>query len=825
MKLTPNRRLAVYLKEELTTTVPVFAITDWLEASYDAYALQHPDSMPYRLNATEEMIIWERIIQQSKLGDALFNLRGTAKMARDAWVLSSRWRLLETALHQTEDSLVYKEWQHQYQQDCQKMFRVDTASFVDELIASIEKNRISLPPDIELVGFEELTPQWQELLAMMAKQGVKISQTSLVSKIQDVYQVAAKDFDEELRLAALYAKRKLQEQLPGPIGIVVPDLEQNRASVVRLLTETLPIDCLNIAAPPSLLEYPLINNVLLVLSLIQGKNTFEKWSLLLRSPFIQGAFSKQIERAVVDVACRQRRQEMFSLTAFAHQMVKGGVDQDFLAIVTHLEVLQKQGAAKHLATDWIVLIRTLLTGIGWPGETLLNSDEQLISAQLERLFNEYIQMESVLGMQTYQEACQVLSQLAGTLTFLPPVAATAKIHVLGLLEAAGLPFQALWITGLHREAWPKAPNPNPFIPLPLQRAKDLPRSHPLREFKMAKQLTERLSMGAPTVIFSYPSTADTGLTTISSLLKALPKRTPLDLGLSVKTPFFKTENDQYLPYDRLEKTFPVLENSLTMGGALFLRHQAACPFKAFASIRLKAAKLPQPVFALTESDRGEIVHTVLQVFWQQFATLSAVQALSTEALNTKIEEAIQVAFTQWEKRGREKLPIRYLSLEKARIFRLVSRFIAVEKAREPFSVVGCEVERVLTFQGLTVKVRLDRIDRLNDNTEILIDYKTGNATLSDWFGERPRDPQLPFYCITHEAEVSGIAYGMCRLDEVKLKGLSKADKDWEMHCDTWGETISALACNFRAGIADVSPSEGEKTCRQCHLQPLCRVND
>ncbi len=46
----------------------------------------------------------------------------------------------------------------------------------------------------------------------------------------------------------------------------------------------------------------------------------------------------------------------------------------------------------------------------------------------------------------------------------------APVQVMGMLEAAGLRFDHLWIMGLHDEALPAAASPNPFLPYSLQRA-------------------------------------------------------------------------------------------------------------------------------------------------------------------------------------------------------------------------------------------------------------------------------------------------------------------------------------------------------------------
>ena len=39
-------------------------------------------------------------------------------------------------------------------------------------------------------------------------------------------------------------------------------------------------------------------------------------------------------------------------------------------------------------------------------------------------------------------------------------------------------------------------------------------------------------------------------------------------------------------------------------------------------------------------------------------------------------------------------------------------------------------------EGVGLSMRVDRIDRLDDNSLLLIDYKTGRTSIRDWLGER-----------------------------------------------------------------------------------------
>ena len=105
------------------------------------------------------------------------------------------------------------------------------------------------------------------------------------------------------------------------------------------------------------------------------------------------------------------------------------------------------------------------------------------------------------------EAVGLLAAHAAATPF-QPESAVAPIQILGLLEAVGLPFDALWVTGMAADAWPPAPQPNPLLPLAWQRERDVPRADAARELAYARKLTDRLLRGAPEVVFSWPQRVD-----------------------------------------------------------------------------------------------------------------------------------------------------------------------------------------------------------------------------------------------------------------------------------------------------------------------------
>jgi ATP-dependent helicase/DNAse subunit B len=191
------------------------------------------------------------------------------------------------------------------------------------------------------------------------------------------------------------------------------------------------------------------------------------------------------------------------------------------------------------------------------------------------------------------------------------------------------------------------------------------------------------------------------------------------------------------------------------------------------------------------------------------------------------------------------MPRRYLDLEEQRLIRLVTEWLEYEAARVPFSVAATEVDRTIELTGLALRLRLDRIDELNDGSMLVIDYKTGNVAPSAWDPPRPDDVQLPLYAgfaLEDEELLGGLVFAKVRPGELAFAGrvgdaaatlfpgLAKSNAlmrnplTAEMLLD-WRDCIEQLTENFLAGNADVDPREYPKTCERCDLQSLCRIQE
>ena len=416
---------------------------------------------------------------------------------------------------------------------------------------------------------------------------------------------------------------------------------------------------------------------------------------------------------------------------------------------------------------------------------------------------------------------------------------------MGLYEVNSLRFDHLWVVGLHNDNWPASAKPNPFIPGGLQRAANIPNSSPQRELEVARAITQRLLETAPDCVFSYPGQVD-GEDVLASPLLTIDgidgqDEPPLWEGDDWRSIVADAEKPQTGPL----LTPGQLVHSTAIGGSSILKHQALCPFRAFASNRLGADGLETPVDGISPILHGQLVHLVLELFWKETRTQTALLQLDDEALSARVRK--HVDFVTNDNRGLNQRPA-FRSVEADRIQRHVMDYLALEKQREAFEVIAFE-ERVQTeIKGQAINLVIDRIDRVSAGDEIIIDYKTGLEDPKKWFGDRPENPQLPLYAINAKKTPAGVVFGIVRDDGCHYRGVVKrggllpdlppketkanqylvdAGNNLPETIADWRQVLQTLMTDFLAGEAAIDPKHGLNTCNNsyCNLQSLCRVGE
>ncbi|RYD87725.1 MAG: hypothetical protein EOP50_20300, partial [Sphingobacteriales bacterium] len=355
------------------------------------------------------------------------------------------------------------------------------------------------------------------------------------------------------------------------------------------------------------------------------------------------------------------------------------------------------------------------------------------------LLGDLKQLENILGPLTYGEALGHL----GRLGYRPFAAQTgdSPLQILGLLEAAGQPFDALWIMGMDGRHWPPPAQPNPLLPIALQRAQQMPRSSSSRELALAERLTQRLCQAAPEVVVSF-SLRDGDRPLVAS---PLVEHLPLYSGQALLRPPNLAQSlwQANSVLERFQDDQGPGLSADQEGGAQVLKNQAGCPFAAFARHRLNANNTQPLLFGIDPGLRGSLLHAVLFRLWQAWQTQAVFLEQAPEAIHQAIDEALQQSWLDLDPYMGVAATLR--EIENQRCQRVVQALLTYDRQRPPFTVAHLEAKQQIQLGSLRLNLRLDRVDSLADGGQVVIDYKSRDSSSQLWLEERPLDPQVPLY--------------------------------------------------------------------------------
>jgi ATP-dependent helicase/nuclease subunit B len=866
--ITPNRRLSATILKKFNEhqvtqnitcwpTLDILPFNNWIQRLWQNYCQQDVAITPLILTQEQEQILWEEILNQAPTNDALLQLSATAELAKSAWGILKQWQVNpnQSAFELTEDSCAFQLWAKEFQKICTERNWLDANSLLDLLSEKIINGDIKLPPKIILTGFTEYTPQQKKFFGLCAEYNTQVSYhfNQCLAPNRSIQRVALIDEDTEIKTMALWAKSLLQPSASINIGCVVPNLEKVRDKILHTFSNifsaehtftlnptTLPF---NISAGKTLSTYAIINSALQLLSLNNKTLSAANISHLLHSPFLGDAENERIKRAHFDTRLHNTNTTPPSLNALLDTNEKINLTKScpqlaerLLAFTKQTEQLKKNNSP----SEWVAIFVELLTLLGWPGERSLNSQEYQVVQRWLELLQEFQSLDAILPLQTYQQALHYLNRLASK-TIFQIQSPAAPIQILGLLEAAEIPFDHLWVMGLDDTTWPPAAKPNPFIPQRLQKNLSMPHANAEKELIYSTQLTTQLQNSSPHCVFSHALKNDDSELRPSALIaqiKEIPlEELRLESNAAPAQIIFQTKDLDIIQDDQAPSIQP---NETLHGGVRIFKQQAACPFKAFAEIRLHAQPMEELKIGLRAQDRGTIVHKALELVWQVLKSSEFLINLNDDDLMTLITECGTRAI---EKTTSKKVAeTRYLGLELQRVEKLLFAWLQHEKSRPAFHVIAQEKEHSMTIGGIPLTMRVDRVDAVADGSHLIIDYKTGkNNQIKAWFSDRPDEPQLPLYCLMDPSKTSGIAFAEIHPDTLTFKGIAHEEtgipaitpinkvnyaeqRTWEQQIAHWQTVLTQLGTDFQHGQAKVNPKSDE-TCQYCHLQVLCRINE
>ncbi len=855
--ITANQRLAQHLRQNRAQKLP--SSHSIIAESSDYLPLESWITHHYRvlkderllLSAHQELAIWENIIQHSlsrmNLNWALFSTREIAAKVRDAWHLMKNWQLPLTALTASDlqETKAFYQWSLTFEKTCRERNWIDFSTGTDVVIKAVAQQTLSLPNKIILIGFLDIPPQIKHLFNALAEKCSLQSYDALPLKISNFKQKTSHSIspdNEETELVAMahWAYQRHVENPHHTIGCIVPHLSEHRSVLERIFSDVFQsADTFSLGGGFSLHHFPLIQTAFDLLKLSGTAFDANVISRLLVSPFLVGAEQEMAARALLDVALRDALEPQLDwqrlfLTTSAQNNCPIWLEQ----CKQYWQHFQAEPQQQNV-TAWHQYFSKQLNVMGWPGERTLDDRESQQLQRWELLLDEFDELDLVLDKPlSLSQALHYLLQLAKNTVFHPQLSNAFPVRILGLLDAIGLPFDDLWVANMTNEDWPPPLSPNPFIPLHLQRSYHMPKASPERELKYSRALIQHFRENSFSIIFSYALYKEDRLQSPSALISDIPQ---ISVALKEYGSFPMTNHETTEKQE--DNNGPILQANETLhgSGANLFKHQAACPFKAFAQIRLAAKQMPVFVNNITRQERGIYVHAILERVWKRLKNHQTLCQHTEKSLDILLQSIIDEVLDKFARKRSFALKPQFAALEKKRLFGKIKAWLALEKKRMPFQVIALEKITDTQFAGIPLRLRVDRVDELEDGTRIVIDYKTGKCHPADWFGERPDDPQLPLYALIQHA-IKGLAFAQLSADSLQFKGISEQpniipgiislNQQKYDNVTTWDEfykrselNLAHLAKEFLDGYAKVNPKNGSKTCLFCDLKPLCRINE
>jgi ATP-dependent helicase/nuclease subunit B len=459
-----------------------------------------------------------------------------------------------------------------------------------------------------------------------------------------------------------------------------------------------------------LARVPAVAHALETLSWLGGNSgDFEAVSGWLRSPYWQTPGA--LHRARLDLWLRERERMHFDL----HELVAAlsgapaalaSIAREVSAQINKAAVALGQGSAS--PRDWSERFKAALEEFDWPGERARGSGEQQTVVRFYELLDEFGQLASAARSISRDNAIQWFTELA-TRTAFRPADDDAVITISSVLAAPVVRYGAIWIAGLHAEAFPQPVQPDPFIPLAAQLAAGVPAASASGRLAEARALVGSWRECADELVLSAPARSEDlellpspllaewlpGEPVVSSAPQRLPAElhqpatqgtraaglqgrqslqglqglqggqdsadagpptssltvTPGSIWLAVRVHregLLETFDDPIGPVWPIDQPLP--------SGTRSLELQNQCPFRAYAELRLGSTPLDGPEPGIAADLRGQLLHAALQKLWERLHDSHGLAALSEVALDAAIHRCVEEAADETTSRSPSQKP-------------------------------------------------------------------------------------------------------------------------------------------------------------------------
>jgi ATP-dependent helicase/nuclease subunit B len=843
MILTRNNRQATFLENEWSQQFSCDALADppsiipiqaWLENLWAKL------NKAFIMTATDALCLQIDLIEHNNT----LNHQNTTSLAKpilNAYGLLKQWQLTFNDLasySHDQNTELFLQYAQALQQSLEQKNLILTQSIPDQLTQYFNQDKTlarHLPSRIFLYGFVDINPSLEHfLIALNEHRPTFFVEPKKLQHHEKVKAIAYQNKTDEFNAMASFAISHHFAHPKEKIICVVPDLTQNHTHCLEAFLKANPTanDLINLSSGEPLSQTLLGQSALSFLNLKAYHTPFKKIAKCIQNAlWCDQSIAMQIEKDRLIHQLYKAKTPILSLRKWIHHLQ---ADNPLaLELIDHLKqwlsIKLTRPKGKQTYHTWVNYFFEELHAIHWPGKQALSSLHYQQYQHLQQVWLSLIELDGLLDPCHYDQALQMLNLLCTEKLFAPE-SKDRPIHVLGALEAHGLACDVLWMCHSDAHTWPLQSRPNALLPFTFQKDNKMPNACHLYTQHYYDIITQDIVNSSPKVFISYAKWSDNLAQSPSPFFQHMTFEDS-DCFLASEdqsNPNFQTMDDSY---------GALLSEKKLPGGSYGLQSQAQCPFQYYARYRLHLSDSLEPSIGLNALERGNLVHDALAYFYQDIRDSKKLLSLNTHhraERDTRIQNAIEHCLHSIDK---NKIII---NTEKKRLTLLLNQWIDFECQRPNFTIENIESYIQFSIHDFNFTLRLDRLDRLEDQSLFVMDYKSSQqASSKGWYDDRLTNPQMPLYVLALGCECESAALALVKRGEPQFVGISKhqthiqgvkeTDKDdathpWKTLREQWQTQISRLSYEIQSGFAAVMPDPSCKPCDHCDLSLLCRVH-
>lgn len=788
------------------------------------------------LHGVQELALWQRAIADDDSAKDVLSNSALAREARAMGRLIAHYRIdLTRAPCYTDEHHAFTRWHRAVRQALDDRDWVLDCELPTRVAGLVTSGEIPIPATLKLAGATELlTPQEHHLLKTLEQAGCQLEQSLLPSPKARMEARAYADEDQQFRgLAQLISECLLAAEADAEVTPVIlvacPDAKAHRAQIETAFRPTLAPWLLlpgvgqrplpwRFSSGPGLDQQPLVAAALSVCGLSEHDNTLDELSRLLLASALWTPEQRQA-CARADYALRDLGGTQFPLRLLA-RFVPEPLGMRFQSLLEQV----RAEARRALPSRWVSYFNTRLSQIGWPGERTLGSTAFQVLEHWTQVLATFSAMDQQVGEISHGSALGWLREIASSRPFEARADYDQPILVLDPQEAAGLPADHLFIVNATDDVLPGPARRYPLVATETLLAAGVPDVTADTALTAARTWVRQIQPQAGVLHLSYAEVDARGAQHQPSPLfgadlrweKAQPKNRVLAAERATSA------NHLYWPK---EDSVPPVQDAAAegiFGGTRIFKDHVEAPFFSFCKYRLGIEPLPRAPAGIPPRAQGLVAHAVLEQVWAELRTKQALDNLTEDQLCARLDTPLDAALL--EELPPERFGKTLRAMERARLRDVLLQWLAHERRRtEPFEVLQCEHAVSLVFEGLQLRLIIDRVDRVDTELGeryLILDYKTGReAEIRGWKADRLQEPQLPLYATSAAlgelgiARADGIAFAHLKDGHPALAAATNWNmglidpkrrfklQTWPDQLAAWRDTLTRVARSFLAGDA------------------------